>query len=162
MANPLRKLADEPLHAPTTHFPMALYPAVVLFDVLAVTRQDGSVYTNAAFVIMVAAAVMTGVAITTGFIHLIRDVDPESRAWRVAILHMGVQLCASAILIVSLVLRIGHVSAVQPPSLAILLGIAGTVVLLAGGWLGGRLVYAHGVGVDVSRSRSESPAPPDD
>jgi uncharacterized membrane protein len=154
MANPLRKLTDEPLHAPTTHFPMALYPAVVLFDILALTRQDGSVYTHAAFVIMIAAAVMTGIAMTTGFVHLGRDVDPKSGAWRVAILHMSVQLAAAAILFVSLLLRIGNVNDPQPPTTAIVLGIAGTVVMLAGGWLGGRLVYTHGIGTKSSASRS--------
>jgi uncharacterized membrane protein len=47
----------------------------------------------------------------------------------------------------SLFLRIEHQQFIAPDVLALLLSGAGLLVLLATGWLGGQLVYRHGVGV---------------
>lgn len=156
MANPLRRFAGDPTHPATVHFPLALYPATILFDILALTRSDGStgMYTRAAFILIVAATVMALVAITTGFVQLL-DVPADSVTWRLALIHMSVQLGAACILVVSLLTRLGHVDDARPPMVAIITVIVGTIVLLFGGWLGGHLVFTHGVSVE------RPPAPPD-
>lgn len=152
MVNPLRSLFREPLHPPTTHFPMALFPMVVLFDLLSLLQEDGSLYTHAAFVVVLTGLITAGIAAVTGFVHLLCDVPASSRAWRVAITHMTVQLTALSVLLVSFVFRVGHVNDDNAPVMAVALGVVGTLILLFGGWLGGRLVYHHGVGVSTDRT----------
>jgi len=157
MRNPLRRFGGEPTHPAVVHFPLALFPAAVLFDLLALARADGSLYTRAAFILMLAASAAAVVAILTGFIQLL-DVPSDSGAWRVAIWHMSVQLVAAMALLVSLLLRIGHVDDPHPPLPAVILAAAGSAVLLFGGWLGGRLVFSYGVSV-AARQPEPPPAP---
>jgi uncharacterized membrane protein len=156
MPNPLKRFLGEPTHPAVVHFPLALYPAAVLFDILALTRDSGATYTRGAFVLMIAATAMAAVAAVTGFAELM-DIAPESAAWKAAIAHMSVQLTAVTTLVVSLLLRLRHVDDAHPPLAAFGLGIVGTLVLFVGGWLGGRLVFRHGAGV-ASSDRVQHPA----
>ena len=151
MANPLKRFAGDPVHPAVVHFPLALYPATVLFDLLALTRGDGSLYTHGAFILIVGASLMALIAIVTGFAELL-DIPPESRAWKLAIGHMSVQLTAATILLVSLLLRLGHIDDSRPPIAAIVCAIAGTLLLFVGGWLGGHMVFTHGVSVEPDRA----------
>lgn len=154
MTNPLKRFAGDPTHPAVVHFPLALYPATVLFDVLALTRGDGSLYTHGAFILILAATAMAVVAMVTGFAELL-DIRPDARAWKLAITHMSVQLTAATVLIVSLLLRLGHVDDARPPLAAIILTVAGTLILFVGGWLGGRMVFQQGVGVEAHDATSE-------
>ncbi len=147
MANPLKRVFGDPTHPAVVHFPLALYPATVLFDLLALTRDDGSVYTHGAFVLIVAASIAAVGAMITGFAQL-PDIPPDSPAWKTAILHMSAQLTAAGIFLVSLLLRLRHVDDVHPPIAAVLFAVIGTGALFYGGWLGGQMVFSHGVSVE--------------
>jgi uncharacterized membrane protein len=147
MANPLRRFAGDPTHPAVVHFPLALYPASLLFDILAYATKGGSLYTHGAFVLMLAATVMAVVAMATGFAQL-PDIPPESPAWKLAILHMTVQTSAGCIFLVSLLLRLRHVDDAHPPTAAFVCAIIGVVTLFYGGWLGGHMVFSHGVSVE--------------
>ena len=160
MANPLRRFAGDPVHPATVHFPLALFPAATLFDVLALTLGDGSVYTRGAFILIAAASVAALLAMTTGFVQLL-DVPPESRAWRLALWHMSVQLLAASVLVTGLLLRLGHLDAAHAPIAAIALKAGGSAILLFGGWLGGHMVFSHGVSVEAGADTlfAEAPTP---
>lgn len=147
MMNPLKRAFGDPTHPAVVHFPLALYPATVLFDLLAFTRDDGSVYTHGAFILILAATAMALVAMVTGFVQL-PEIPPDSPAWRSAIVHMSVQMGAACIFLVSILLRLRHVDDAHPPLWAILSVIAGCIVLFYGGWLGGHMVFSQGVGVE--------------
>jgi uncharacterized membrane protein len=151
MANPLKRFAGDPVHPAVVHFPMALYPATILFDLPALTRSDGSLYTHGAFILILGASVMALVAIVTGFAELL-DIPPDSRAWKLALAHMSVQLTAVTVLVVSLLLRLGHIDDARPALAAIVCAIAGTLLLFVGGWLGGHMVFTHGVSVELDRA----------
>jgi uncharacterized membrane protein len=147
MANPLRRFAGDPTHPAVVHFPLSLYPAALLFDVLAYATHGDSLYTHGAFVLMLAATVMAVVAMATGFAQL-PDIPPESPAWKIAMMHMTVQMSAGCIFLVSLLLRLRHVDDAHPPIAAFVCAIVGVVVLFYGGWLGGHMVFTHGVSVE--------------
>jgi uncharacterized membrane protein len=157
MRNPLARLFGDPTHPAVVHFPLALYPAAVLFDVLAFARGDGSLYTHGAFILMLAATAGAVVAMITGFAQL-PGIQPDSPAWKTAILHMSVQMGAASVFLVSILLRLRHVDDAHPPVGAFICSIVGTGILFYGGWLGGRLVFSHGVGVDASAMTSPSSA----
>jgi uncharacterized membrane protein len=157
MTNPLARLFGDPTHPAVVHFPLALYPAAVLFDVLAFTRSDGSLYTHGAFILMLAATLGAVGAMVTGFAQL-PGIVPESPAWNVAILHMSVQMGAACLFVVSILLRLRHVDDAHPPIAAFICAIAGTAILFYGGWLGGRLVFSHGVGMDAGAAPTSAAA----
>jgi uncharacterized membrane protein len=157
MTNPLARLFGDPTHPAVVHFPLALYPAAVLFDVLAFTRGDGSLYTHGAFILMLAATAGAVVAMVTGFVQL-PEIEPDSPAWKTAILHMSVQMGAASVFLVSILLRLRHVDDAHPPVGAFICAIIGTGILFYGGWLGGRLVFSHGVGIDTGEGTTSLPA----
>jgi uncharacterized membrane protein len=148
MANPLKRAFGDPTHPAVVHFPLALYPATLLFDILAFTRSDGSVYTHGAFILIVAASIAAVGAAITGFAQL-PDIPPGSPAWKTAILHMSVQMTAAVIFLVSLLLRLRHVDDAHPPVGAFICVIIGLVTLFYGGWLGGHMVFSQGIGVET-------------
>lgn len=152
MANPLKRFAGDPTHPAIIHFPLALYPAVVLFDILALTQNNGSLYTHGAFILLLAASVMAVIAMVTGFAELL-DLPPGAQIWKLALAHMSVQLTAAGVFLVSLLMRVGHVDDAQPPLAAFVLAIVGTLLLFVGGWLGGHMVFTHGVGVEADCTR---------
>jgi uncharacterized membrane protein len=149
MANPLKRAFGDPTHPAIVHFPLALYPATVLFDILAFTRGDGSVYTHGAFILIVAASIAAVGAAITGFAQL-PDISPDSPAWKTMILHMSVQMTAAVIFLVSLLLRLKHVDDAHPPIGAFICAIVGLVALFYGGWLGGHMIFSQGVGVEMA------------
>ena len=149
MANPLKRAFGDPTHPAVVHFPLALYPATVLFDILAFTRSDGSVYTHGAFILIIAASIAAVGAAITGFAQL-PDIPPGSPAWKTAILHMSMQMTAAVIFLVSLLLRLKHVDDAHPPIGAFICAVIGLAALFYGGWLGGRMVFSQGVGVEMA------------
>ena len=157
MANPLKRAFGDPTHPAVVHFPLALYPATVLFDLLAFTRADGSVCTHGAFILIFAASIAAVGAMATGFAQL-PDIPPGSPAWKTAMLHMSIQTTAGCIFLVSLLLRLRHVDDVHPPIAAVLCAVIGTGALFYGSWLGGHIVFSHGVSVEV-RDAASAPSP---
>lgn len=115
-------------------------------DLLAFTRDDGSVYTHGAFILIVAASIAAVGAMVTGFAQL-PAIPPDSPAWKTAMLHMSVQMTTAVIFLVSLLLRLRHVDDAHPSIGAFICVIIGTGALFYGGWLGGHMVFSHGVSV---------------
>jgi len=67
------------------------------------------------------------------------------RVKRLGIMHMLLNLCAVALFAINFILR-GEMSpgAVAP----VLLSVVGLVLVVISGWLGGQMVYVHGVAVE--------------
>ena len=156
MANPLKRAFGDPTHPAVVHFPLALYPATLLFDLLAFIRNDRSVYTHGAFILIVAASIAAVGAMITGFAQL-PDIPPGSPAWKTAMLHMSVQMTAGGIFLVSLLLRLRHVDDVHPPIAAVICAVIGMGALLYGGWLGGHMVFSLGISVEIDGDATDSP-----
>ncbi|OHB64552.1 MAG: hypothetical protein A2Y77_14135 [Planctomycetes bacterium RBG_13_62_9] len=69
----------------------------------------------------------------------------ESRVQTIALAHMISNIVALTIFVIALALAVfweGHTLA------PLVLGVFGLLAVSTGGWLGGALVYEHGVGVE--------------
>ena len=140
-------LRGEPLHVPShalvVHFPAALLPTSLLFDVAG--RLDPGLELATAAAVLLGLGLAGGlVAAATGLLDWI-EMLPGPRRSRVT-RHMLVQLGAVLAFGASLLLRLGSPGeAAGVPSLVA--SVIGLGILLVGDHLGGLLVYRDGMRV---------------
>lgn len=137
-------IAGHPIHPMLIPFPIALFVATLVCDIVFVSNGNPD-WANAAEW-LVGLGVITGLlAAIFGAIDLLGD--RRIRALWVAWVHAGLNLLAVLISLYSWVIRhnAADQGAVQPT--ALVLSIIVVLLLLVTGWLGGELVFRHRVGV---------------
>jgi len=72
---------------------------------------------------------------------------PEGPIKRTALIHMGINLTVVVLYVINAWMR-----TVNPDQLTLpmFLSLVAILLLVVSGWLGGKLVYEHGVGVDTT------------
>jgi uncharacterized membrane protein len=146
MRNLLRE--GRPLHPALVHFPLALYPASLLFDWLSHLAADGTPYVKGAYALIVAALVVAVPAALTGIADFL-TIDNGSRAWRVACTHLTVMLASSGLFLASAVLRRRDLDVTSTPLGLVLLDAVAVALLAFGVVLGHDLVFRHGRRVEA-------------
>lgn len=127
-------------------FPFALWTTAVVFDVIGMVT--GNATARAVAYYNIAAGIVGALAAAVpGFIDYL---TLRGRAARIGTWHMVLNLAALALFAVSWVLRTRWGSDLVGVDtwLPMLAGLVGVAVLFASGWLGGSLVYVHGMGVE--------------
>ena len=144
-----------PIHPAIVHFPVACWSLAVLADAAhwfwglgAAVQWAGGLLTIGCAMALLAAAV--------GLFELTRV--PEGAAMKDAYWHMGLMLSAWSIFTLRLWLRYQDKSFLPPDAWALTLDALGFLCLTVGGWMGGRLVYTHGVGQSKSAPLTEQNA----
>lgn len=142
------------LHPFTVHFPLALLLVSSLFTLLAV-RRVGEAWESSAYHCLLVGWLTGIVALLTGLLDAARQVagpdaprGGEVVGWVNA--HAFVSMAALAIYGQALLRRRRRPDLLADPEARrgyLWLHGVGTALLLVGGWLGGRLVYAFGLGV---------------
>ena len=147
MATPA-SVRKHPLHPMLVVFPFALWTTAVVFDVIG-TLTGNSTYRTVAFYNIGIGVLGALAAAVPGLIDY-RTL--RGRAARVGSWHATLNLTATALFTLSWLGRtrwgagmIGVDSWV--PELVALIGLA---LIVPAGWLGGSLVYEHGIGVSMS------------
>lgn len=131
-----------PVHPALVHFPVACWSLVVLAD-FASLRFGEAAWSWSAGLLAVGCATAVA-AMLAGVVELARV--PEGAAMRDAYLHMGAMLTALTLFAIRFLLRLDHLKPLAPDALSLVLDTGGFLALAVGGWLGGKLVYGHGVG----------------
>lgn len=133
------------------HFPVALWSVSLAWDALGVWT-GAAAWWHAGFWCLAAGLAMALPAAATGFMELVAIGDSHPAA-ATATRHMLVMMCAACVYAVALVIR-GGPAAPEGWRLgaSLALSACGFVLLAVGGWLGGTMVYRHGVG------RADSPS----
>lgn len=141
----MRGLVRHPLHPVIVHFPLALWSAAAIFEVLALVGEDGPWWMLAWWNLLL-GLIAALPAIASGFWELAR-LGVRHPALVFAAAHMMAMGMASGLFLVSFLLR-GGPAPPGPAQLWVLVALdaAGIVCLAAGGWLGAELVYRHGAG----------------
>ena len=145
MTNPksTAQIDGHPIHAMIVPFPIALFYAVLVADIVfAVTNQP--FWAVGAFWLLVAGVVMSALAALLGFVDFFGS--SQVRQLRAAWWHMGANVLVAVVSITDLVLR--YLSGpIEGSHLYIALSLLVGLLLLFSGWKGGELVYRHHVGV---------------
>ena len=137
-------IKGHPLHPILVCFPIAFFIGALIFDILALLNGQNF---NQTAVYMVIAGLIGGLAAAVpGFIDFIFTVPPNSTGKKRAAKHGLINLSVILVFSTSLFFRLQMQS--PPKSLIVGLEIAGVVLLIFSGWLGGTLVYRNQIGVD--------------
>ena len=161
MPNLLNGGRGRPLHPMLVHFPIALYPTSLVFDVLSHLSEDGNPFVVGAFSLIVIALVVSALAVAAGFADFL-PIENGSRTWRIAVVHMSAQLVTAGLFLANAVLRGRDLDVTATPVGPIILSLVGLLTLTVGAALGGELVYRHGrrVELDLVATEELPPAPP--
>ena len=136
-------VAGHPIHPALVGFPIALFVATLVCDIVYVSNGNPDWARAAEW--LVGFGVITGLlAALFGLIDLLGD--RRIRALSVAWIHAGLNVLAVLISLYSFWIRDSWPEArVQPTGLV--LSIIVVLLLLVTGWLGGEMVFKHRVGV---------------
>ena len=148
------RVFGHPLHAVLSDFPVALLGTSLLWDSVAAWRGEevwwAISFWNVSLGLLIAAAAACAGAFDYAAI------PQNDAALPTANRHVLLMLCALTPYILSLVVR-GGASAPRGASLWAVFALEGAGVLLlsAGGWYGGHLVFRHGVGRDDAEAEKQ-------
>lgn len=135
---------SHPLHPALVHFPVAGWSLATAADIASLWLGEPA--WRFAAVSMAVGCVVALAAMAAGLWEFAK-LPERSPALPVANRHMLFALAAFCAYACSLLLRYGQHALHAPGMSALAASIGGFLLLGATGWLGGQLVYAHGVGV---------------
>jgi uncharacterized membrane protein len=141
MATPA-SIQKHPLHPMLIPFPIALWIFSFAGDVIHMTGLGGMVWKDIALYTMIGGLFGALAAAIPGYIDYRSIADPAVK--RVGFWHMLTNLSIVVLFSLNIVLRIIWEAATIP----IILSLIGVTLLGLSGWLGGELVYVHGVAVE--------------
>lgn len=144
------RIAGHPLHPALVHFPVAFWLAAVLWDLVGAWKSPDPLWWQMSYWCLALGLAAALPAIVTGLLEFLA-MEPDDPAMNAATAHMMAMIGATAIFAASWVLRAKAGAATAPTLWAISLALVGAAVLGVGGWLGGTLVYRHGIGSERER-----------
>lgn len=147
-------IARHPMHPMLIVFPITFFVAAPVLDIVHVATGN-AMWGRVAFWDIVLGIVTALAAAVPGFIDYL---SLTGRAARIATYHMALNLTVVAIFGSSLLLRGGAAQTALGGLtwLPVALSVAGALILTISGWLGGTLVYEHGVGVSAERTERDA------
>jgi uncharacterized membrane protein len=155
MASPA-SIAKHPIHPMLVALPIGLWIFSLVSDVIYLLKWGGIVWNDVAFYTMAGGIVGALLAALPGLIDLLSM--SAGKAKRIGIWHMSINLVVVALFAINLWLRTVAAPRANPP---LWLSIIGIALLGISGWLGGEMVYVHGVAVEPQPSAGQaSPAEP--
>lgn len=145
------KLLGHPLHPPLTDFPIVLWSVSLLWDAVDFVTGD-PIWGRFSFwniTLGLAAAVPT---LISGLLDYSKIPDEQAQGLKTATSHMVAMLCTTALFAGSLFVRVApNIAPATKMLTAFLLSAIGIIVLLVGAWLGGELVFRHGIGRETGK-----------
>jgi uncharacterized membrane protein len=142
---PRLSVLNHPVHPILQAIPASLLPASTAFDVLARLRGDDEGLNEAAHYGLIFGLLGAAGAAATGVLDY---TEIKNRPVRRIALYHGI---TNAILVGSYVLSLGRRKGHKADDFALALSILGATLLGISGYLGGKLVYEHGVRVGEDR-----------
>ena len=158
----IKGFPGHPLHPPLTDATIGAYTAATAFGVLGRLGVSEENMATAWWLALVAGLVVTGPTALAGFADWL-DISRGTPLWRTATIHLLVMLTATAAFL--LAAGVGHAGYVdgEVQGSGLVLTVIGFGLLTLGGWIGGSIVYVHGMRVlnlvEEPATRAAAPVP---
>jgi uncharacterized membrane protein len=130
-------IAGHPIHPMLVAIPIGLWIFSLVCDLAHLSGAAGESWGIVALYTMAGGIAGALLAAVPGFIDML---SLGGAIKRTALVHMGINLTVVALYAVNFWLRLGGTTLVW-------LSVLGLGLLVVSGWLGGKMVYEHGVGV---------------
>jgi uncharacterized membrane protein len=135
------QIAKHPIHPMLVAIPIGLWVFSLVCDIVSATGSENPNWAIVALYTMVGGIAGALVAAIPGFIDML---SLKGGLKRVAITHMAINLAVVALYVFNVGLRTGG----EPGNLPLILSVVAILALGVSGWLGGKMVYLHGVAVE--------------
>lgn len=149
-------IAKHPVHPMLVALPIGLWIFSLVSDVIYLMKWGGAVFNDVAFYTMAGGIIGALLAAVPGFIDYLSL--PKGNVKTMAVWHMRINLAVVVLFAVNLWLRR---DATPGAALPVWLSVIGVALLGVSGWLGGELVYVHGVAVEPRQGSKETATQPE-
>lgn len=150
-------IGGHPIHPMLIPFPIGLLVFSFVADLIYLWRGNPIWRDYIAFYTLLGGIIGAAAAAIPGLIDWATLTDPA--VVRVANWHARVNIATLVIFIASFYLRTSNGAAWFPtlPTLPVIVSLVGVMGLSIAGWLGGQLVFKHGVAVDAEKELPRQP-----
>jgi uncharacterized membrane protein/nitrite reductase/ring-hydroxylating ferredoxin subunit len=145
-----------PVHPMLVHFPIGLFILSFLLDLASLAFPSVPNLVRDSFYAMLVGIITALIAAVPGFVDY-TDIRSDHPAKRTATAHMILNLFVVALYGINLGIRSSMLADSKIGLMPLILSLVGVVLLFASGYLGGRLVYAEGIGVGRHKRRTPTP-----
>jgi len=144
--NLLKGLPGHPLHPPLTDATIGAYTAATVFGFLSVIGVSESNTAHASWLTLVLGLVVTVPTAITGLVEWL-GIRRGSELWKTATAHLTAMISATVVFLLAAI--VGHSGYVDGAvsGAAFVLTLVAFALLTLGGWLGGTIVFVHGLRV---------------
>ena len=137
-------IAGHPIHPMLVPIAIGCFIFSFAADLICMATGNGNPWNLLAYYTMIGGIVGALAAALPGLIDLLSL--PPGYTKGIAIKHMSINLLVVAIYVVNAYMRHGDPQSLKVP---MILSLVTILMLLVSGWLGGKMVYEAGVGVDT-------------
>jgi uncharacterized membrane protein len=142
----VKGLPGHPLHPPLTDATIGIYTGATVFGVLSALGLSEANTATAWWLALVLGLIVTGPTALTGLIDWL-SITWGTPLWRTATVHMLSMLTATVFFLLAVILGHGGYVDDEVTSGSLILTLVGFGFLTLGGWLGGTVVFVHGMRV---------------
>ena len=139
------QIGGHPIHPMLVQFPIVCFILTLVCDVL--YTQSHTELASASTWLLIVGLVMGALAAVAGLTDFVGDKRIQGAD---AIKHAAANVTAVVLEVVNLVLRLKNPDSIG--STGVWISLVVVLILLYSGWMGGRLVYIHGIGVNDDRA----------
>jgi len=139
------QIGGHPIHPMLVQFPIVCFILTLVCDVL--YAQSHTELASASTWLLIVGLVMGALAAVAGLTDFLGDKRIQGAD---AIKHAAANVTAVVLEVVNLVLRLKNPDSIG--STGVWISLVVVLILLYSGWMGGRLVYIHGIGVNDDRA----------
>ena len=152
----LHGLPGHPLHPPLTDATIGMFVLATGLAVLGALGVIGEPAAKGCWLALVGGLIVAVPTAGTGFADWVR-LEWGSARWRTATLHLSAMVTAVVLFAVAAWLQHRGYQRGEVTTGGVVFSVAGFVALTAGGWLGGAIVFVHGVRVLAAGPESTAP-----
>jgi uncharacterized membrane protein len=141
-----RGLPGHPSHPPLTDATIGIYTFATIAALADVFGISDNAATHGWWLALVAGLIVTTLTALTGLLDWM-TLEWGSEIWRTATAHMGAMLAATVFFLLAAIFGHDEFKSGNVAADGLILTLIGFALLTLGGWLGGAVVYVHGMRV---------------